>query len=171
MCKQLAGYTTKCFISYVDIYKHTNPAFKKISAEKQEYIAKNLADIASAFNLQLYICCEEQDFSSYGIHHSACIDKEKIEHIIGCKLLARKATGQRKNCGCIESVDIGIYNTCNHACTYCYATTHSGAPERNRMLHNPHSPMLIGVPNGKEIVTSRIVSSLKDRQLPLMYED
>ena len=43
----------------------------------------------TANNLELYMCSENQDYSSYGLYHSSCIDKEKIESIIGCKLNAR----------------------------------------------------------------------------------
>ena len=171
LCKQLARYTTKCIISFVDAYRHINLRFKDLSKEKQEYMAIHLAKIASAYNIRLYTCSEEQDFSLYGIHHSACIDKEKIESIIGCKLLARKDAGQRKCCGCIESVDIGIYNTCNHACAYCYATTNPKISERNRLLHDPHSPMLIGIPNGDEMMIPKIMKSFKDHQLPITYKD
>ena len=39
--------------------------------------------------------------------------------------------GQRQFCGCMESKDIGEYNTCPHLCEYCYANASKEAAVRN----------------------------------------
>ena len=84
-------------------------------------IARNLADIGSKFNITLETCSEKIDLSEYGIKKGKCIDDQLISRIIGCDVSIKKDNTQREECGCVKSIDIGQYNTCQHFCGYCYA--------------------------------------------------
>ena len=130
-------------------------------------LAEGLARIGKKNGLPLYTCAEKMDLSRLGIEHGACIDKEKIHNLIGYKLDLKKDAGQRRECGCIESIDIGMYDTCINGCKYCYATSGLEGARRRMQQHNPLSPLLIGQLKGDEMITDRDVKSDRDNQISL----
>ena len=50
--------------------------------------------------------------------------------------------GNRPDCECHESRDIGEYDTCPHGCVYCYAVRNHGAARDRHRDHDPESEFL-----------------------------
>ena len=167
LCAQLSGYTERCIISFVDTYTHIKNRDWVLSRAEMLDTAARLSEIAAEYRLPVYACSEEINLGTLGIKPASCIDQSKIEQIIGCRIAARKDTGQRQACGCIESVDVGAYDTCENGCAYCYATTSKETIQRRRREHDPALPLLTGRPRGTEVVTDRTGISLKIDQISL----
>ncbi len=167
MCEKLCTCTKRCILSFVDLYQNMNKKYRELQRDEMHGIASAFSEIARKYDIALYTCAEEIDFSPYGIKHSACIDQKLIEEIIGCRIKAKKDMNQRAACCCIESVDIGAYDTCPHGCTYCYATASPKTVLRRMAEADSHAPMLTGFPKGDEIITDREAASGKIRQLSL----
>ncbi|MDP3104890.1 MAG: DUF1848 domain-containing protein [Candidatus Methanoperedens sp.] len=55
-----------------------------------------------------------------------------------------KDKGQRKECGCIVSKDIGQYNTCMHLCVYCYANYSEKVVRENLKKITINSESILG---------------------------
>ena len=81
--------------------------------------------VALASSLGLTICsCSQGDLCLAGAVPSRCIDGELLSILHPLKLPAatNKDAGQRAECGCTLSVDIGSYlMRCPNGCRYCYA--------------------------------------------------
>ena len=149
LCQQLAGYTNVCTISFVDLYSKVSKRLKgqvirELTAEEMHLLASELVGIAKSYDIELRACCEAIDLSRDGITPAACIDQEILEHISGHSIIARKDKSQRVGCGCVQSVDIGAYNTCRNGCIYCYANHSDGSIIKNYEKHDPTSPMMLG---------------------------
>ena len=156
----LKGYTEKVTFSFIDFYKKIAENIKlleaaEISTEEKNIIAKNFSGIAKNNNFSIDTCAEEIDLSEYGITHARCIDDRLISKIVGYDLLVEKDKNQRRECGCVKSVDIGEYNSCSNGCVYCYANYSNGIVEENCKKHIQSSPLLIGDVSPIDIVKER----------------
>lgn len=166
LCSVLHSKTSRCIFSFADPYRHVK-GIHGTDDTAMLALAEGFARIAQTFSLPLCTCAEGLGLEQFGISHAACIDRKKIESILGTAIEAKKDSGQRPACGCIASVDIGAYDTCSHGCSYCYATTNEGFVARRMQAHVPESPLLTGFPRGDEVVTDRTGPSQKIRQASL----
>lgn len=165
MCKKLTTYTERCVLSFVDPYKSLHNKFRAMTRKEMMTVTSRFSEIAQQYGITLFTCAEEIDLSPYGIAHGSCIDQHLIEQIVGRPITARKDANQRADCGCIESVDIGAYDTCPHGCTYCYATSSRKTVLQRAAEHDPKAPMLTGYPRGDERMTNRTTPSQIEHQL------
>ncbi len=162
----LKGYTEKSVISFVDSYAKNRKKMEKLKAyepEKKEFaeFIRKIAGIAKTSNMAAASCAETMDLSTYGIEHNCCVDRELIEDLIGYKIKGKKDKNQRLACGCMESVEIGAYNTCKNGCLYCYANFSQRSVTDNCRSYDPHSPLLCGTIGRQDKVTERKVKSMR----------
>lgn len=168
----LRGYTNKCVISFVDRYAKNKKALDSLKVYDMEEVqlaafARRLSDIARRNGMEMGSCAEKIDLESCGIRHNCCIDEKFIASIIGCQLNVGKDRNQRTECGCVESIDIGVYDSCQNGCVYCYANHGQEAVACNCRKYNPASPLLCGQIMEEDKVTVRQIKSVKEPQLSL----
>lgn len=131
-------------------------------------IAQHFSEIAHAYGLRLDTCAEAIDLEKYGIGHACCIDRDIFEELSGFRLKAEKDPNQRPECGCIASIDIGMYNTCTNGCMYCYANSNASSARKLCEQHDPNAPLLIGMISPEDKLTERKMKSLKQDQMSLL---
>lgn len=120
----LNGYTDECIFSFVQIYSKIKNNIKNINDDDKLLLIENMKEISEKNNIKLKSCSQDFDnITNIRVEKSACIDKERIQKILGYSIKEKKDKSQRKLCNCIESIDIGIYNTCTNGCIYCYANS------------------------------------------------
>ncbi len=175
LAKQLYQYTDRCTLSFIDYYRNTIRNTKSLNIislfpEHKYELMEKFSNIASKYGLLLDTCAEGIDLSKLGILHAHCIDKHRLEKIGGYKLELEKDKNQRLECGCVTSIDIGMYNTCNNGCLYCYANHSSNTLQSNLGKHNPKGALLCGELSAVDRVTERQVKSCQNNQLNLFTD-
>lgn len=174
--KKLYPYTERCVISFLDIYSRTekrlsNIGLKEISKKDMEIIAEKFSAINKKYNLEIATCSEKINLKNYGIKHGKCIDDELFTKIFKVPLIVKKDKTQRKDCGCVTSIDIGSYNTCRHECQYCYANYNDVLKSKNISMHSPSSPFLFGGNDARDKITERKIKSFIKKESPQLKMD
>jgi hypothetical protein len=160
LCGKVETHTERCIISFMHMYKKCVRNLKEFSIitpdeEKMAEIAHRLSGIAIRHGIRVQTCALEIDLAKTGVIRGKCIDDELISDITGLELEVEKDRYQRKACDCVESIDIGSYNTCMHGCLYCYANSDLITAEKNHDMHDPWSPLLYGRIDASDTITDR----------------
>ena len=124
MSEKLAPYIDRCIFSFVEMYKklqYNMPELIPLTENDMEILASRLGSIAKKYGIVIQTCGTNGDFSEYGIHSSGCMTLDILGKANGVEFRELKHKGMRQGCHCIESRDIGAYDTCMNGCKYCYA--------------------------------------------------
>ena len=135
MTKASESGIKRVIVGFTDIYKKLKQretknkiSFLDIKDEKKISILKKMKKITDPLNINMNLCCETIKGADDFIKREPCISSEYINKILKTDLSTAKDPGQRKDCCCSKSKDIGSYrdHPCRHNCLYCYASP-SGA--------------------------------------------
>ncbi len=151
--RRLQGFTHRCYFSFADFYGKTERNVSKVERrwgatfvrkpplDEQRRLVHGLRDIAAPRGITLYACCEG-NLVGDGIAPSKCIDDDTIAALRPdvWRRVARAPT--RADCGCVETADIGAYDTCGFGCSYCYATNSREAALRRMREHDPEDSVI-----------------------------
>ncbi|NQT18302.1 MAG: DUF1848 domain-containing protein [Planctomycetes bacterium] len=155
LAKALQGATDEVVISFAYLYRKTlrnmEQASKKLgftwsdpSDDWKRSLTTELASTAAAHGIRLTICSQPQ-FIVPGSFPAHCVDAERLADLIG-KPVKACLKGNRKECGCYESRDIGEYDTCPHGCLYCYAVQNQELAKSRYKQHDPMGESLLPLP-------------------------
>jgi hypothetical protein len=157
LAEALTGLVDECQTSFATLYKKSVrnlEAAARIhgfrwddpSAEEKIRLMTRLGAVAGAQGLNLGICSQ----SAYGVagtRPAACIDARRLEDVAagwGCpRTIIAKVKGNRPDCACHESRDIGAYESCPHGCAYCYAVGSRTLAKRRFQNHAPAGEFLV----------------------------
>ena len=164
MASVLAPYIDRCIFSFVEMYKKLEvnmPEIIPLSAEYRDSIAEGLGAIAKKQGITIQTCGTNGDYTSYGILASGCMTLDILGTANGLLFKDLKHKGMRQGCHCIESRDLGAYDTCLNGCKYCYANSRPQKAQENYKLHDPTSPLLLGHLQESDIIQQGVQRSFQ----------
>ena len=118
--------------------------FSDPSNDWKRNLTSELVSIAASHKMQLSMCAQPQHIVP-GCRKAHCVDAVRLADIIG-KPITAPLRGNRKECGCYESREVGEYDTCPHGCVYCYAVKNHGLAKSRYRQHDPLGESLFPFP-------------------------
>ena len=159
LAEELDGRTKRCVISFLDVFRKTKGNLGRACADGNLGSYKSFPSDMRAFGdalsgnarrrgMQVTTCAEPDGVVGSlgeGVTRGKCIDEQLLAKI-GVSVPDKKDKGQREACGCISSREIGMYDSCQHGCAYCYATVSTDVARENiRKRHDRDSASLLGL--------------------------
>ncbi|RPI10416.1 MAG: DUF1848 domain-containing protein [Zetaproteobacteria bacterium] len=138
----------ECYAKVRNRLRKLGRGCRELTPDEMRELAEELRNAAHGWGLRIATCAEAIDPAPGGIGRNKCIDDTLLDRLFPHdEALMRflgppetrqrpKDKGQRKECGCIVSKDIGSYDTCPHGCRYCYAISSDRAIANSRARYH-----------------------------------
>jgi hypothetical protein len=176
LAQALAGATSEVVISFAQIYRKTkrnmDAAAKQfdfgwhdhetIMQEQGKAFALEVFHIAIKYGITLRVCSQAAFLTPGIVEEARCVDADRLSRVCGGTIQAEKK-GNRKECGCFASRDIGEYDTCPHGCVYCYAVQRRDLALQRFKEHDPQGEFLFPP---KDVDRAEVEN--EQRELPLI---
>jgi Domain of unknown function (DUF1848) len=157
LASALEGATDEVIISFGQIYKKSRRnmalAAREFGFDWSEHeglsmtavraLVSDLAQVARSHGMRMKVCSQKALIILGLTEEARCVDAERLEKVSGRSIVENVALrGNRKECACFASRDIGEYDTCPHGCVYCYAVQHRDLALARYKAHDPAGEFL-----------------------------
>ncbi len=174
----LKYYTDTVIISFLQFYRVHRKSllergFREPDSDEVRKVCVEIVNLCKKKGLKVQSCAEEKNLIPFGVFPGKCVDDERISGLLGEKIKGKTDPSLRNKCLCIESIDVGAYNSCLYDCIYCYANNIKKDHRiSNAIRHNKNSPILLGEIEDLQNLTEREAKSfkMKSEQLDLFDE-
>ena len=155
LATSLEKATDEVVISFAQIYKKTLRNMSQAAVQhgftwedpsdnNKLSLLHDLTAIAAARGMRIKVCSQKA-YLTAEVGEARCVDAQRLMEIAGRRFGA-KLQGNRKECGCFYSKDIGDYDTCPHGCVYCYAVMNRELAVERYKQHDPEGEFLFPAP-------------------------
>lgn len=167
LAARLDGVTRRCTVSFVTPYGKVERNLRKLTQqhgirfdppEDRRALLAGMVQAAAGHGIRLYSCCEDDYRLVPGMERGRCVDPDLLARLTGDATLSLAPRPTRPLCGCVESVDIGAYDTCVFGCAYCYATHSRAAALRRTASHDPADSLLMRPAHWKGIEPDSLIA-------------
>ncbi|MCZ7579748.1 MAG: DUF1848 domain-containing protein [Fimbriimonadaceae bacterium] len=147
-----AGISDEVATSFVEPYRKVRSNLDRLSAktgvrwrdpalEEKRDLVRRLSGLGAERGMLLRVCSQPE--VAGGLPEGRCIDPVRLRDV-GASSFSSRSAPTRTGCNCIQSIDIGEYDTCPQGCAYCYANRDQQTAARNLKEHDRMSSCLDG---------------------------